>query len=134
MTNSFYKGLDGVLLVFDVCDERSFDNLTKWLSQINQIKPCPYFIAGNKADMVHDRVIDDESVAQLEHDFNSRCFLTSAVTGMGVEEAFHTLINVIVPEKMVQLGHRMSQVKAQEGRLSLETVKRGKKKRGKCCK
>ena len=24
MTNSFYKGLDGVLLVFDVCDEKSF--------------------------------------------------------------------------------------------------------------
>lgn len=35
MTNSFYKGLDGVMLVFDVTNEKSYLNLTKWLNQIN---------------------------------------------------------------------------------------------------
>ena len=63
ITGSFYKSLDGVMLVFDVTNERSFTNLTKWLNQINQIKPCPYYIAGNKADLVNERIVDDESVA-----------------------------------------------------------------------
>lgn len=114
MTNSFYKGLDGVLLVFDMTNEKSFHNLTKWLNQINQIKPCPYFIAGNKSDLVAERIIDDESVAQLETVFNSTCFLTSALTGKGVEEAFHSLINLIVPEKIGLLAG------STPGRLSLD--------------
>ena len=71
MTNSFYKGLDGVMLVFDVTNERSYHNLTKWLNQINQIKPCPYFIAGNKADLDQERIIDEEAVRDMETKFNS---------------------------------------------------------------
>ena len=62
MTNSFYKGLDGVMLVFDMTNERSFHNLTKWLNQINQIKPCPYFMAGNKADLENERIVDDQAI------------------------------------------------------------------------
>jgi small GTP-binding protein len=32
LTTSFFKGLDGVLLVFDLTNERSHVNLTKWLN------------------------------------------------------------------------------------------------------
>jgi len=64
MTNNFYKGLDGVMLVFDLTDEKSFHNLKKWL---NQIKPCPYFIAGNKSDLQNERIIDDSLIETLEN-------------------------------------------------------------------
>lgn len=60
MTKSFYRDLDGVLLVFDLTKEKSFQSLTKWLSQINEIRPCPYIIAGNKADLELQRAIDDD--------------------------------------------------------------------------
>lgn len=32
ITNTFYRGLDGVLLVFDLTKEKSYKNLTKWLT------------------------------------------------------------------------------------------------------
>jgi Fe2+ transport system protein B len=94
-------------------------------------------MAGNKADIVHERVIEDVAIAQLEESFNCKCFLTSAVTGQGVEEAFHSLINIIVPLKMEQLGHRLSQIRNGDdgggGNLSLETTRRKKSKKRKCC-
>ena len=104
MTNSFYKGLDGVLLVFDVTNEGTCQNLTKWLNQINEIKPCPYFIMGNKADLSHERMIEEGDIQKLEKAFNSKCFLTSAFTGENVDEAFNTLINVVAPQKIAELG------------------------------
>jgi len=60
MTKAFYQNLDGVLLVFDVTDERTYHSLTKWLKQIKEIKPCPYMIAANKVDIEDDRIISDE--------------------------------------------------------------------------
>ena len=82
-----------MLLVFDVTNDRTYDNLTKWLNQINEIKPCPFFIAGNKADLEEERIVDDDAVRTMEQNFNSRCFLTSSVTGQQVDEAFHALLN-----------------------------------------
>lgn len=70
---------------------------------MNQSKACPYTIAGNKADLVSERVIDEEAIKMMEQQFNSQCFLTSAVTGQGVEEIFHQLINDIAPIKIASL-------------------------------
>ena len=62
MTKAFYQNLDGVLLVFDLTDEKSYNNLTKWLQQIKEVKPCPYLIAGNKIDLKDERIISDEQI------------------------------------------------------------------------
>ena len=81
MTKSFYQKLDGVLLVFDMTNDKSFTSLNKWLSQINEIRPCPYIIAGNKADLESQRTIDEDQIKETEERFNTQCIPTSAVTG-----------------------------------------------------
>jgi len=55
--------LDGVILVFDMTNERSYNNLTKWLGQINEIRPCPYIIAANKSDLEDQRMIGDDELS-----------------------------------------------------------------------
>ena len=81
MTKSFYQKLDGVLLVFDMTNDKSFTSLNKWLTQINEIRPCPYIIAGNKADLESQRSIDEDQIKETEERFNTQCIPTSAVTG-----------------------------------------------------
>lgn len=88
------------MLVFDLTKEKSYKNLTKWLSQIEQNKPCPLVIVGNKVDLENERVIYDENIEELNTNFNTQCFLTSAVSGFGVEEAFQELISSIAPLKI----------------------------------
>lgn len=65
MTKKFYQSLDGVMLVFDVTNEKSYDNLSKWLNQMQEIKPCPYLIAANKYDLIDERVISDEQIEEI---------------------------------------------------------------------
>jgi small GTP-binding protein len=71
MTKSFYQNLDGVLLVFDVTNDKSFNSLTRWLSQINDIRPCPYMIAANKADLENQRIINDDQIKEIEEKFST---------------------------------------------------------------
>jgi small GTP-binding protein len=62
MTKQFYQNLDGVMLVFDMTNEKSYNNLTKWLGQINEIRPCPYIIAANKSDLEDQRMVGDDEL------------------------------------------------------------------------
>ena len=103
MTKQFYQSLDGVILVFSVTDEKSYDNLTRWLNQLLEIKPCPYLIAANKVDLEDDRVILEEQIEEATRKFQTYCVETSAQTGQNVEEAFNLLINAVVQLKLQKL-------------------------------
>ncbi|CDW82852.1 ras-related protein rab-10 [Stylonychia lemnae] len=140
MTKQFYQNLDGVMLVFDMTNEKSYNNLTKWLGQINEIRPCPYVITANKADLEEQRMICDEQVELIEQKFNTQCILTSAMTGQNVEEAFNTLINTIIQIKLQKLHKTGSteqnsptMTSASQKHKNSKIVRKGKKKESKCC-
>jgi small GTP-binding protein len=103
MTKSFFQQLDGVLLVFDVTQEKSVSSLTKWLQQIHETKPCPYMIAANKCDLEDQRIISEEQIGEIEERFATQCVPTSAVTGLNVDHAFNLIINTIVQIKLTAM-------------------------------
>ena len=58
-TKSYYKRANGVILLYSIIDKRSFDNLTKWLNEVNKVldnKKGKYliFLIGTKYDIVKD--------------------------------------------------------------------------------
>lgn len=55
MRDAYLKGADGVLLLYDVTERRSIDNIHKWIKQINKICPgVPIAIIGNKVDKLEN--------------------------------------------------------------------------------
>ena len=51
MRDAYLKGADGVLLLYDVTESKTKDNISKWLKQINEICPnIPVAVLGNKSD------------------------------------------------------------------------------------
>lgn len=51
LRDAYLKGADGVLLLYDVTESKTKDNISKWLKQINEICPnIPVAVLGNKAD------------------------------------------------------------------------------------
>ena len=51
LRDAYLKGADGVLLLYDVTESKTKDNINKWLEQIKKISPnVPVAVLGNKSD------------------------------------------------------------------------------------
>lgn len=51
LRDAYLKGADGILLLYDVSEKNTIDNLSKWLEQIKLITPnVPVAVLGNKSD------------------------------------------------------------------------------------
>ena len=60
LTRRYYEGVSGIILVFDVTDHSSLENInTYWLPKIleNSDENIELAIIGNKVDLMNDRVI-----------------------------------------------------------------------------
>ena len=106
ITKTYYKGSHGVILVYDVCDERSFGNVKNWVNQIEQNAKSSIckVLVGNKCDKA-ERVIKEEQGRQLAEEFNMKFYETSAKTGQNVEEAFRYLTGEILKIYKNKEGH-----------------------------
>jgi small GTP-binding protein len=98
----YLLGISGVVLVFDLTVYQSFQNLSNWMKEIrNDLNNfyAPIVLLGNKADLSDFQVTDDEIlkfVASIEKDnVPIDYYITSAKTGLNVEESFTKLGNLI---------------------------------------
>ena len=59
ITKTYYRGAHAVLLVYDVSNQESFDNIKHWLEQADGYasETCQKFLIGNKSDLKEERVI-----------------------------------------------------------------------------
>ena len=60
LTRQCYEGISGIFLVYDVTNQKSFDNITtKWLPKIieNSETNIELALVGNKTDLINDRII-----------------------------------------------------------------------------
>ncbi|XP_064608042.1 ras-related protein Rab-37-like isoform X4 [Liolophura sinensis] len=90
ITRAYYRDANALLLLYDVTNKASFDNIRAWLAEINEYAQDDVVIMllGNKSDMTGERVIRREDGERLARDHGVAFMETSAKTGMNVELAF----------------------------------------------
>jgi hypothetical protein len=83
----------GILLVFDLTDERSFNNIRNWIHNTEQYasEGVNKLLVGNKADMAERRAVSTERAQALAQEFGLQYMETSAKARLNVEEAFMQL-------------------------------------------
>lgn len=83
----------GILLVYDVTDEKSFGNIRNWIRNIEQhaTESVNKMLIGNKCDMVDKKVIDTERGQALADEYGIKFMETSAKNSINVDKAFITL-------------------------------------------
>ncbi|KAF9926622.1 GTP-binding protein, partial [Linnemannia zychae] len=93
ITTVYYRGAMGILLVYDVTDERSFSNIRNWFSNIEQhaSEGVNKILIGNKCDMPDKKVISKDQGQTLADEFGIKFLETSAKSNIGVEEAFFSI-------------------------------------------
>ena len=101
ITHSYYRGAHGILLVFDVTNRESFDNLSDWLADVRQygVEGSPMVLVGNKADCANRQVSEDEAQAFAQK-LGCQYFETSAKQNKSVDDAFNALVDSCVKSRM----------------------------------
>ena len=79
ITTSYFRGAQGILLVYDVTDRGSFDNIRNWVAQIQQHADLNVnkILVGNKVDVPEGkRVVSEEEGKRLagQNTFRTRTF------------------------------------------------------------
>ncbi|XP_010543444.1 PREDICTED: ras-related protein RABE1d-like isoform X2 [Tarenaya hassleriana] len=91
ITTAYYRGAMGILLVYDVTDESSFNNIRNWMKNIEQHASdnVDKILVGNKADMDESkRAVPTAKGQALADEYGIKFFETSAKTNLNVEQVF----------------------------------------------
>jgi Ras-related protein Rab-1A len=91
--SSYYRGANGILLLYDVTEKDSFKNLSNWLIEIekNASKNVLKILIGNKVDLEDKRVISFNQGKEFADTYGLKYIETSAKKNLNVTEAFETL-------------------------------------------
>lgn len=62
ITNTYYKGAKGAMVVYDIAKRETFDNVNKWINELrmNGEKDVIIILVGNKCDLNDERVVSHE--------------------------------------------------------------------------
>uniref|UniRef100_A0A3Q4AK04 Ras-related protein Rab-13 n=1 Tax=Mola mola TaxID=94237 RepID=A0A3Q4AK04_MOLML len=62
ITTAYYRGAMGIMLVYDICNEKSFENIKNWIRNIEEhaSSDVEKMILGNKCDMTDRRQVSKD--------------------------------------------------------------------------
>lgn len=97
ITSSYYRGAHGIIVVYDVTDMESFNNVKQWLHEIDRYaaENVNKLLVGNKADLTSKRVVSTEQGKEFADSLGIEFLETSAKTAQNVEQAFLTMASQI---------------------------------------
>lgn len=102
VNQAFYRGAVGAMLVYDITNSTTFENLEGWLDELQlPDENTVIMLLGNKCDRNDDREVPAKNAEMFAEENNLLFMETSAVDAMYVAAAFQYLCNEIY--KMVKL-------------------------------
>ncbi|KAI0028813.1 ras-domain-containing protein [Vararia minispora EC-137] len=98
ITSSYYRGAQGIILVYDVANRESFDALPRWYSELETYvsDSVVKIVVGNKVDKEYSRQVPTAEAQAFADRMDSSFVEASAKTAVGVREAFRTVVERII--------------------------------------
>jgi small GTP-binding protein len=94
----FYKGAEGVFLIFDMTSKQTFLNIKKWLKDLSELegKDFPIILIGNKIDLNEKIAVSEEEIKSLSEELGLEIIEASAKTSENVEEIFKYMSTLVI--------------------------------------
>ena len=122
---NYIKKANGILLVYDIADHSTFENIGVWMESITEEKgdKLPIVLVGNKADLENERQVLYKEGKDLAESKGFHFYETSCKNGANVTECFLDLAELVYEKS----GKKLSQ----NSNKKLENASAVKKKG--CC-
>ncbi|KAL3770084.1 hypothetical protein ACHAW5_003460 [Stephanodiscus triporus] len=134
ITSAYYRGADGIIMVYDTTSSDSFDHVNDWLKEVNRYASegtCKLLV-GNKCDRTADRAVTTEQAKEFADDLGVAFLETSAKTAKNVEEAFLTMAGELIKQREAKAAAGGGKEKDTKGRVALGSGKGNTNNSG-CC-
>jgi len=129
ITSSYYRGAQGIILVYDCTDRESFNNVKQWMGEIDRYacENVNKLLVANKCDLVDQRQVDTQTGKEFADAYEIPFIETSAKTSFNVDKCFIQMATSIKNRVSNQTGKT-----AASGTIKDLDKKQKKEKKGKC--
>lgn len=135
VTNSYFKEISGIILMFNVNDASTFKNLQTWLQRINNTNECdhshPILLLGNKADKIN--VINKDELDRFINDYDIEYNEISSLYDIDLEEVIENFIAKILSQPNITNCKGIRQSTIDKIILTNTNKKKNKESLQKCC-
>jgi len=111
ITSSFYRGAHGIIVVYDISDQTTFNNVKLWMQEIQRYASAGVckMLVGNKVDMAEaNRAVEFNTAKEYADNLSISFAETSAKTGHEVEKVFEKVTLEILRQQIGGWGSTSS--------------------------
>ena len=97
ITGAYYKGSKGALVVYDITQKKTFENIEKWINDLKAAgdPKITIILIGNKNDLDDKRQVSKDQGEEKARSFGCAFLETSAYSGDNIDKAFNLMVKEI---------------------------------------
>jgi small GTP-binding protein len=137
ITMQYYKEVNGIILVYDISNRNSFDNIDSWVDDINNFAPekCVVILVANKTDLADQRVVSFQEGKNKADKYGFLFYEVSAKLGDNILLIFGNISEAMLEQ---QEKSKIEPVVEKQSSKYLENIELNNKrevvvKERKCC-
>ncbi|XP_074517145.1 ras-related protein Rab-15-like [Sebastes fasciatus] len=98
ITKQYYRRAQGIVFVYDITNQSSFQHLAKWASDVDEYAPekVQMIMVGTKSDEERRRKVSKDQGSKLAETYGMEFFETSASTNTNIAEAFTRVTELVL--------------------------------------
>ena len=134
IAKQYYFGANGVLLIYDITNEKSFKKIDFWYNDLKDnvnIDEMFVCLIGNKKDLESKRVITKEKAEEYAKELNIPYYEVSAKSGEGIKQLFLGVIEKVM-DKIILMNTSQENM---DGNVKTSLIEKdaSEHKSNKCC-
>jgi Ras-related protein Rab-1A len=101
ITSAYYRGADGIIIVYDITDRNSFAHIKDWLDDVNKYtddNPLK-IIVGNKIDLIKDKQINNNDMKTMTAQTGIEIIECSAKDSIKINELMEIMTKKLIEKK-----------------------------------
>ena len=137
LPQSYFRNVNGVLLLFDLSNKTSFDEVNKWMNQIKEFSnynerkedDITIYLIGNKIDLVEKgkEVIDEIAKKDLAEQLGVKYYEISCRWNLNVEEVIARIVLDCIKKMNTQNEN------GDNPKITLNSISSNQNKKNECC-